>query len=89
MYFLLIAIILIFLIEGLIKIYQPNIAKNEKKMRLIRSIELTIFSPFLAIGIILLKGENVEDNLWFVAVLMVGFFGFAVQNYCIYKKDSG
>lgn len=57
-------------------------------MRLIRSLELAFFSPFLTIGMLRTKGENVDENFWLVIMLTTVFIGLLVRNYLDYKKDS-
>ncbi|PTV50607.1 hypothetical protein DBL01_03130 [Acinetobacter pittii] len=86
--FLIIPIACIVLIEFYIRFFQFNIARHDKKMRLIRSLELAFFSPFLTIGMLRAKGENVDENFWLVIMLTTVFIGLLVRNYLDYKKDS-
>ena len=58
MWFLIISVGLIFISEFWIKSRKPEIAKDDKKMRFIRVILLTITSPFLTIGMLSLRGDN-------------------------------
>lgn len=88
MSFLTIPIACIILIEFFIKLFKPDVARHDKKMRLIRSLELAFFSPFLTIGMLNVKGENVRENFWLVAMLSLVFIILSVRNYLDYKNHS-
>ena len=87
MSFLLTVIGIIFLIEIFIKIYRPAFANDAKKMKVIRSIIMAVFSPFIAVGMILGYGEEISENLGFVFILTFVFLGLALLDLLTYKKD--
>ncbi|ATO20338.1 hypothetical protein BS636_11995 [Acinetobacter sp. LoGeW2-3] len=86
MWLLIISIGLIFTSEFLIKASRPEIAKNDKQMRLIRSILLAITSPFLAVGLLSLRGDDISENIWFIAILTIALTGIVIKNALAFRK---
>ncbi|MBP5992680.1 MAG: hypothetical protein KA518_01910 [Acinetobacter sp.] len=87
MWFLIISIGFIFISEFWIKSRKPEIAKDDKKMRFIRVILLTITSPFLTIGMLSLRGDNIGENVWLIVLLTTAFMGLAIKKAVDLKND--
>ena len=77
---------LMYIIEKIIKYKMPNIGKDNKKVRIVRAIELFFLSPFMAVGMLYARGDSIKENFWFIFILMVGFLGISIKNYYEYKK---
>ena len=88
MWFLIISIGLIFITEFWIKNKKPDIAKDDRKMRFIRAILLALTSPFLAIGLLSLRGDDISENVWFIVLLTTVFIGVAIQKTIDLKNNT-
>ena len=88
MWFLIISVGLIFISEFWIKSQKPDIAKDDKKMRFIRALLLAITSPFLAIGLLSLRGDDIVENVWFIVLLTTAFIGLAIKKAIDLKNNA-
>ncbi|MCJ0829640.1 hypothetical protein MN869_14425 [Acinetobacter sp. NIPH1876] len=88
MWFLIVSIGLIFIGEFAIKNRKPDIAKDDRKMRFIRAILLAITSPFLAIGLLSLRGDDLSENVWFIILLTTAFIGIAIKKAIDLKNNA-
>ncbi|NNP75001.1 MULTISPECIES: hypothetical protein [Acinetobacter] len=88
MWFLIISIGLFFIGEFAIKHRKPDIAKDDRKMRFIRAILLAITSPFLAIGLLSLRGDDLSENVWFIILLTAAFIGIAIKKAIDLKNNA-
>jgi uncharacterized membrane protein YhaH (DUF805 family) len=88
MWFLIISVGLIFISEFWIKSRKPDIAKDDKKMQFIRAILLAITSPFLAIGLLSLRGDDIVENVWFIVLLTTAFIGLAIKKAIDLKNNA-
>ncbi len=86
MWFLIISVSLICISEFWIKSRKPDVAKDDKKMQLIRATLLAITSPLLAIGLLSLRGDDIGENVWFMILLTIAFMGIAIKKAIDLKK---
>ena len=70
MYLLFLFFGILILVDIVIYFFKRELFFDKEKMKIVRGTELILMSPLIVAGIILVKGDKVQDNFLF-------FFGFS------------
>lgn len=70
MYLLFLFFGILVLVDIVIYFFKRELFFNKQKMKIIRGAELILMAPLIVAGIMLVKGDKVQDNFLF-------FFGFS------------
>lgn len=87
MYLTIGSLIIIFLLESAVKVFNKSMATDIHKMKILRAVELIFLSPFIVTGLILFRGRDISDNKGIIIGVSAIMMLFALRSINIQLKN--
>lgn len=87
MYLVITTLLIMFVIETCVKIFNKSFASNPKKMKILKAVELAIFSPFIVSGLVIMKKEPPSENISIIVGISFIIIILAIRVILITLKD--